>query len=66
MYGGLAFLMQTIAIKLGFEITSYQDYLSLIDYISYKFKDGDIMKLFDNSERLHGEYLPRPLKQFPR
>jgi len=31
MYGGLAFLMQTIAIKLGFEITGYQDYFSLND-----------------------------------
>ncbi|MDT7873403.1 MAG: PaREP1 family protein [Sulfolobaceae archaeon] len=57
---GLAFLMQSIAIKLGFEITSYQDYFSLIDYLSYKLNDGEIVKLFVNSERLHGEYHPRP------
>jgi len=63
---GLAFLKRTIAVKLGFDITSYQDCFSLIDCFSYKLKDGEMVKHFVNSERLHGEYLPRPWKQFPR
>ncbi|BCU71022.1 PaREP1 family protein [Stygiolobus caldivivus] len=57
---GLAFIMQAVAMKLGFEITNYQDYFSLIDYLSYKFNDGELVKLFVNSEKLHGEYHPRP------
>ena len=57
---GLAFLMRAVAMKLGFEITTYQDYFSLVDYLAYKLNDGEIVKQFVNSERLHGEYHPRP------
>lgn len=57
---GLAYLMRAVALKLGFDIQSYQDYFSLIDYLAFKYNDGELVKMFTNSEKLHGEYHPRP------
>lgn len=57
---GLSYLMKAVALKLGFDIQSYQDYFSLIDFLAFKYNDGEIVTMFTNSERLHGEYHPRP------
>mgnify|MGYP001772544657 FL=1 len=57
---GLAYLMRAVALKLGFDIQTYQDYFSLIDYLAFKYNDGELVSMFTNSERLHGEYHPRP------
>ncbi|MCI2415224.1 MAG: PaREP1 family protein [Candidatus Aramenus sp.] len=55
----LAYLLKGIASKLGFRIESYQDYFSLIEFLSYKLGDGELVVHFVNSERLHGEFHPR-------
>jgi len=57
---GLSYLMRAVALKLGFDIQNYQDYFSLIDYLAFKYNDGELVTMFTNSERLHGEYHPRP------
>ncbi|MCG2909404.1 MAG: PaREP1 family protein [Stygiolobus sp.] len=57
---GLAYLMQALAERLGFYIDNYQDYFSLIDYLAYKTNETELVKMFINAERLHGEYHPRP------
>jgi len=56
---GLSYLMRAVALKLGFDIQNYQDYFSLIDYLAFKYNDGELVTMFTNSERLHGEYHPR-------
>ncbi|BFH73841.1 PaREP1 family protein [Sulfurisphaera javensis] len=57
---GLSYLMKAVALRLGFEIQTYQDYFSLVDYLAFKYNDGELVVMFTNSERLHGEYHPRP------
>ncbi len=56
----LAYLLKGIASKVGFKIENYQDYFSLVEYLAYKFNDGELVVHFVNSERLHGEFHPRP------
>jgi hypothetical protein len=42
------------------EIETYQDYFSLVEYLSYRTDDKEIIVDFLNSEKLHGEFHPRP------
>ncbi|QIW23643.1 hypothetical protein EWF20_05370 [Sulfolobus sp. S-194] len=57
---GLSYLMKAVALRLGFDIQNYQDYFSLVDYLAFKYNDGEVVIMFTNAERLHGEFHPRP------
>ncbi|EZQ11401.1 hypothetical protein CM19_01640 [Candidatus Acidianus copahuensis] len=56
----LSFILKAIGLRLGFEISTYQDYFSIIDYLSYKTGRNSLIVDFLNSEKLHGEFHPRP------
>jgi superfamily I DNA/RNA helicase len=56
----LSYVFKAIAEIEGMEISSYQDYYSLADYLSFKLNNTEIIKYFLNAEKLHAEYHPRP------
>jgi len=43
---GLSYLMRAVALKLGFDIQNYQDYFSLIDYLAFKYNDGELVTVY--------------------
>ncbi|BCS92668.1 PaREP1 family protein [Metallosphaera javensis (ex Sakai et al. 2022)] len=56
----LSHIMKAVAMRIGFDIASYQDHFSLVEYLSYKLNNGSLVISFVNAERLHGEFHPRP------
>ncbi|MEM3293445.1 MAG: PaREP1 family protein [Metallosphaera sp.] len=56
----LSYLMKAVGLKLGFQVASYQDHYSLIEFLAYKLNKGSLIVSFVNAERLHGEFHPRP------
>lgn len=56
----ISYLLKAIGVLLNYEITSYDQYYSMIELLSYKFNDTSLVNLFVNAERLHGEFHPRP------
>ncbi|ABP94701.1 MULTISPECIES: PaREP1 family protein [Metallosphaera] len=56
----LSYAMRAVAMKIGFDVTTYQDHFSLVEYLSYKLNNGSLVVSFLNAERLHGEFHPRP------
>lgn len=42
----------------GMEISSYQDYYNLAEYLSFKENNTKIVKYFLNAEKLHAEFHP--------
>ncbi|AWR96293.1 hypothetical protein DFR86_01200 [Acidianus sulfidivorans JP7] len=59
----LALIMQEVAEIMDLEIITYHDYFSLIDFLSYKTNDGELVINFSNAEKLHGEFHPRPQEE---
>ncbi|MUM65665.1 hypothetical protein D1867_10520 [Acidianus infernus] len=56
----LSYLFKAIAEIEGMEISSYQDYYNLAEYLSFKENNTEIVKYFLNAEKLHAEFHPRP------
>ncbi len=56
----LSYILRKLGNKLEMEIETYQDYFSLVEYLSYRTDDKEIIVDFLNSEKLHGEFHPRP------
>lgn len=56
-------MMQTITENYDLEISSYQDYFSLIELLAYKTGDRELFVNFTNAERLHDEFHPRPQEE---
>ncbi|ARM74772.1 PaREP1 family protein [Acidianus manzaensis] len=59
----LSLIMQAVAEIMDLEIVTYQDYFSLIDFLSYKTNDKELIINFSNAEKLHGEFHPRPQEE---
>ncbi|BDC17843.1 PaREP1 family protein [Acidianus sp. HS-5] len=56
----LSYIFKAFAELEGMEISSYQDYYNLAEYLSFKENNPDIVKYFLNAEKLHAEFHPRP------
>ncbi len=55
----LSYIFKAIAESEGMEISSYQDYYTIAEFLSFK-ENNDIVKYFLNAEKLHAEFHPRP------
>ncbi len=56
----LSYILRKIGGELKMDIENYHDYFSLIEYLSYKTDNKELIIDFLNSEKLHGEFHPRP------
>ncbi|QKR00322.1 hypothetical protein GWK48_07985 [Metallosphaera tengchongensis] len=56
----LSYLMRAVGLKVGLDVSSYQDHYSLVEYLAYKTGNNSLIISFVNAERLHGEFHPRP------
>ena len=56
----LSYIFKAFAELEGMEISSYQDYYNLAEYLSFKENNPELVKYFLNAEKLHAEFHPRP------
>ncbi|MQL56083.1 PaREP1 family protein [Acidianus ambivalens] len=56
----LSYIFRAIAELEEMDISSYQDYYNLAEYLSFKENNTEIVKYFLNAEKLHAEFHPRP------
>ncbi|AWR93545.1 PaREP1 family protein [Acidianus brierleyi] len=55
----LSYILRKIGSELKMDIENYHDYFSLIEYLSYRTDNKELIVDFLNSEKLHGEFHPR-------